>query len=185
MTKYTLAVLGSGGVGKSALSVQFVQGVFLEKYDPTVEENYLKIVQINKERVELEILDTAGSEVLTAMRDLYMKKAEGCLLVYSITMKSTFVDVQEIIEQLFRVKDTERVPIILVGNKCDMERERTVSRDEGQKLANSLPNALFMETSARDNVNVEACFIALAKQVMNENGPRTDGTPKKQNCVIS
>jgi len=60
MTKYTLAVLGSGGVGKSALSVQFVQGVFLEKYNPTVEELFSKIVLINKERVELEILDTAG-----------------------------------------------------------------------------------------------------------------------------
>jgi len=122
---------------------------------------------------------------LTAMRDLYMKKAEGCLLVYSITMKSSFVDVQEIIEQLFRVKDSESVPIILVGNKCDMERERTVSREEGQKLASSLPNAQFMETSARDKVNVDACFIALAKQVMNENGPKSNGALKKQNCVLS
>ena len=85
----------------------------------------------------LEILDTAGTEQFTAMRDLYMKNGQGFVLVYSITAQSTFNDLHEIRDQILRVKDTEDVPIILVGNKCDLEDEREVGRDQGAFLARS------------------------------------------------
>lgn len=61
MREYKLVVLGSGGVGKSALTVQFVQGIFVEKYDPTIEDSYRKKVEIDNEQCILEILDTAGT----------------------------------------------------------------------------------------------------------------------------
>uniref|UniRef100_A0A8C2EVW1 Small monomeric GTPase n=1 Tax=Cyprinus carpio TaxID=7962 RepID=A0A8C2EVW1_CYPCA len=102
MREYKLVVLGSGGVGKSALTVQFVQGIFVEKYDPTIEDSYRK-------QCMLEILDTAGTEQFTAMRDLYMKNGQGFALVYSITAQSTFNDLQDLREQILRVKDTEDI----------------------------------------------------------------------------
>ena len=77
MREYKIVVLGSGGVGKSALTVQFVQGIFVEKYDPTIEDSYRKQVEVDGQQCMLEILDTAGTEQFTAMRDLYMKNGQG------------------------------------------------------------------------------------------------------------
>ena len=94
MREYKIVVLGSGGVGKSALTVQFVQGIFVEKYDPTIEDSYRKQVEVDGQQCMLEILDTAGTEQFTAMRDLYMKNGQGFVLVYSITAQSTFNDLQ-------------------------------------------------------------------------------------------
>uniref|UniRef100_A0A1B0GMJ6 Uncharacterized protein n=1 Tax=Phlebotomus papatasi TaxID=29031 RepID=A0A1B0GMJ6_PHLPP len=108
MREYKLVVLGSGGVGKSALTVQFVQGIFVEKYDPTIEDSYRKQVEVDAQQCMLEILDTAGTEQFTAMRDLYMKNGQGFVLVYSITAQSTFNDLQDLREQILRVKDLPR-----------------------------------------------------------------------------
>lgn len=101
----------------------------------------------------LEILDTAGTEQFTAMRDLYMKNGQGFILVYSITAQSTFNDLQDLREQILRVKDTDDVPMVLVGNKCDLEDERVVGKELGKSLAGQF-NCAFMETSAKAKVNV-------------------------------
>ncbi|OAD58989.1 Ras-related protein Rap-1b [Eufriesea mexicana] len=153
MREYKIVVLGSGGVGKSALTVQFVQGIFVEKYDPTIEDSYRKQVEVDGQQCMLEILDTAGTEQFTAMRDLYMKNGQGFVLVYSITAQSTFNDLQDLREQILRVKDTDDVPMVLVGNKCDLEDERVVGKDQGVNLARQF-NCAFMETSAKAKINV-------------------------------
>ncbi|CAD7676879.1 unnamed protein product [Nyctereutes procyonoides] len=154
MREYKLVVLGSGGVGKSALTVQFVQGIFVEKYDPTIEDSYRKQVEVDAQQCMLEILDTAGTEQFTAMRDLYMKNGQGFALVYSITAQSTFNDLQDLREQILRVKDTDDVPMILVGNKCDLEDERVVGKEQGQNLARQWNNCAFLESSAKSKINV-------------------------------
>jgi small GTP-binding protein len=174
MREYKLVVLGSGGVGKSALTVQFVQGIFVERYDPTIEDSYRKQVEIDGQHCMLEILDTAGTEQFTAMRDLYMKNGQGFVLAYSITAQSTFNDLHEIREQILKVKDTEDVPIILVGNKCDLEEEREVGRDQGALLARSWGNCSFLETSAKAKVNVNEIFIDLVRQI-NKKIPQNSG----------
>eukprot|EP00795_Rhopilema_esculentum_P002263 gene2263-17874_t len=138
MREYKLVVLGSGGVGKSALTVQFVQGIFVEKYDPTIEDSYRKQVEVDQHQCILEILDTAGTEQFTAMRDLYMKNGQGFVLVYSITSQGTFNDLMDLRDQILRVKDTDDVPMVLVGNKCDLEDERVVGKDQGQHLAKEM-----------------------------------------------
>ena len=124
MREYKIVVLGSGGVGKSALTVQFVQGIFVEKYDPTIEDCYRKQVEINGQQCMLEILDTAGTEQFTAMRDLYMKNGQGFVLTYSIVSHATFNDLLELRDQILRVKDSLDVPMVLVGNKCDLGKFR-------------------------------------------------------------
>lgn len=110
MKEYKLVVLGSGGVGKSALTVQFVQGIFVEKYDPTIEDSYRKQVEVDGNQCMLEILDTAGTEQFTAMRDLYMKNGQGFILVYSITALSTFGELNDLRDQIMRVQDSNDVP---------------------------------------------------------------------------
>merc|ERR1712241_383548 len=170
MREYKIVVLGSGGVGKSALTVQFVQGIFVEKYDPTIEDSYRKQVEVDGQQCMLEILDTAGTEQFTAMRDLYMKNGQGFVLVYSITSQSTLQDLQEIREQILRVKDTDDVPLVLVGNKCDLEGERAVGRDQGAALARSWGNTSFMETSAKSKINVNEMFCDLVRQINRRGG---------------
>ncbi|KAK7101407.1 ras-related protein Rap-1 [Littorina saxatilis] len=184
MREYKLVVLGSGGVGKSALTVQFVQGIFVEKYDPTIEDSYRKQVEVDGQQCMLEILDTAGTEQFTAMRDLYMKNGQGFLLVYSITAQSTFNDLQELREQILRVKDTDDVPMLLVGNKCDLEDERVVGKDQGQNLARHF-NCAFLETSAKARINVSEIFMDLVRQI-NKKSPEQNGkrTKSKKGCTV-
>lgn len=166
MREYKLVVLGSGGVGKSALTVQFVQGIFVEKYDPTIEDSYRKQVEADGQQCMLEILDTAGTEQFTAMRDLYMKNGQGFVLVYSITSQASFNDLADLREQILRVKDTEDVPMILVGNKCDLDDERKVTKEQGESLASQW-RCIPMETSAKSKINVETAFFELVKLINN------------------
>ncbi|KAI0983496.1 hypothetical protein GJ496_005860 [Pomphorhynchus laevis] len=164
MREYKFVVLGSGGVGKSALTVQFVQGIFVEKYDPTIEDCYRKQVEVDGQQCMLEILDTAGTEQFTAMRDLYMKNGQGFVLVYSITAQSTFNDIKDLREQIRKVKDTDDVPIVLVGNKCDLEDERAVSKATGIEYSKSL-GCSFLEASAKCRISVEEIFFDLVRQI--------------------
>jgi len=184
MIEFKLVVLGSGGVGKSALTVQFVQGIFVEKYDPTIEDSYRKQVEIEGNQCMLEILDTAGTEQFTAMRDLYMKNGQGFVLVYSIIAQSTWNDLPDIRESILRVKDTETVPMVLVGNKCDLDEQRVITKDQGESRARDW-NCSFKEASAKQKINVEECFIDLVKQIAakstKEKGNKKE---KKGGCVM-
>lgn len=184
MREYKIVVLGSGGVGKSALTVQFVQGIFVEKYDPTIEDSYRKKVEVDEQQCMLEILDTAGTEQFTAMRDLYMKNGQGFVLVYSITAQSTFNDLQDLRDQILRVKDTDDVPMILVGNKCDLESERVVGKDQGANLARSFNNCAFLETSAKAKTHVNDIFYDLVRQINRKNPVKKPKTPKHRRCRI-
>ncbi|KAI8892781.1 ras protein [Globomyces pollinis-pini] len=186
MREYKLVVLGSGGVGKSALTVQFVQSIFVEKYDPTIEDSYRKQVEIDGQQCMLEILDTAGTEQFTAMRDLYMKNGQGFILVYSITSQATFNDLMELREQILRVKDTDKVPMVLVGNKCDLEDDRAVQKSEGQALTAKWTGCNFFEASARKKINVDETFFDLVRQI-NKAMPEKDTkgkSKKKSNCQL-
>lgn len=180
MKEYKIVVLGSGGVGKSALTVQFVQGIFVEKYDPTIEDSYRKQVEIDGQQCMMEILDTAGTEQFTAMRDLYMKNGQGFVLVYSITAQATFNDLMELHDQIIRVKDTPDVPMILVGNKCDLEDERVVSKDQGQHLAKQF-NCAFMEASAKIKINVPEIFYNLVRQINSKQPDRSQQNKQGKN----
>ena len=164
MREYKVVVLGSGGVGKSALTVQFVSGAFMEKYDPTIEDFYRKEIEVDDSPCVLEILDTAGTEQFASMRDLYIKNGQGFVVVYSITCHQTFQDIKNMKEQIVRVKGSDRVPILLVGNKVDIENQREVSKHEGIALA-QLWNSPFMEASAKSRHNVNEVFAEVVREM--------------------
>mmetsp|Transcript_20550 Transcript_20550/g.28945 ORF Transcript_20550/g.28945 Transcript_20550/m.28945 type:complete len:186 (-) Transcript_20550:228-785(-) len=179
MPDYKIVVLGSGGVGKSALTVQFVQGIFVEKYDPTIEDSYRKPVEVDNNQYMLEILDTAGTEQFTAMRDLYMKNGQGFVLVYSIIAQSTFNDLPDLREQILRVKDCDSVPMVLVGNKCDLQDQRVITHEQGESLAKKFGGCTFLEASAKTKQNVDQIFHDLIRQI-NQSNPVSDAKGKKK-----
>lgn len=164
MREYKVVVLGSGGVGKSALTVQFVSGTFMEKYDPTIEDFYRKEIEVDGTSQVLEILDTAGTEQFASMRDLYIKNGQGFVIVYSVTSQQTFQDIKNMQEQIIRVKGTDKVPILLVGNKIDIHHLREVSTLEGMALAHQWSSP-FLEASAKDRLNVDNIFVEIVREM--------------------
>ncbi|KAK7017779.1 ras-like protein [Favolaschia claudopus] len=163
--EYRLVVAGGGGVGKSALTVQFVRGHFLDFYDPTIEDSYQKQCLIDEELAMLDVLDTAGQEEFAAMREQYIRSGEGFLLVYSITSRDSFDELKRYYRQIQRVKDQDVCPAILVGNKSDLEFERQVSVNEGRELAKRFGGCRFIETSARLRLNVDEAFMGLVREI--------------------
>ncbi|KAJ3442452.1 ras-like protein rasb [Anaeramoeba flamelloides] len=168
MNNKKLVVVGGGGVGKSALTIQFVQSHFIEEYDPTIEDAYRRQVKIDEEICLLDILDTAGQEEYSAMRDSYMRSGEAFLIVYSVTDRNSFGEVAIFHEQITRVKDSDDVPIIIVGNKSDLENERRISKGEGQDLAKTF-GCPFFETSAKFRTNVDESFFESVREIKNQN----------------
>jgi len=161
-------VIGSGGVGKSALTIQFMHNHFVEEYDPTIEDSYRKQCVIDGEDALVDILDTAGQEEFSAMREHYMRRGEGFLLVYSITDRDSFDTINAYHQQILRVKDTESVPIVLVGNKCDLEDERRVGKNEGRFIGEEL-GCRSVETSAKLGLNVTEAVLNLVRQIRDHN----------------
>ncbi|XP_064638863.1 ras-related protein Rap-2a-like [Lineus longissimus] len=164
MREFKVVILGSGGVGKSALTVKFVSGTFVEKYDPTIEDFYRKEIEVDNAPSVLEILDTAGTEQFASMRDLYIKNGQGFVIVYSITSLQTFQDIKTMKDQIVRVKGIEKVPVVLVGNKSDLDQQREVSTEEGLSLAH-LWGCPFVEASAKNTQNVNEVFIEIVREM--------------------
>ncbi|KAI9750693.1 MAG: Ras GTPase [Chaenotheca gracillima] len=106
MTLYKLVVLGDGGVGKTALTIQLCLNHFVETYDPTIEDSYRKQVVIDSQSCMLEVLDTAGQEEYTALRDQWIRDGEGFVLVYSISSRSSFTRIQKFHSHVQRVKES-------------------------------------------------------------------------------
>lgn len=207
MTLYKLVVLGDGGVGKTALTIQLCLNHFVETYDPTIEDSYRKQVVIDGNSCMLEVLDTAGQEEYTALRDQWIRDGEGFVLVYSISSRSSFTRIPRFHNQILRVKESAgtggspmanynsqaqvyggspaaNVPIMLVGNKSDRVTEREVSTQEGHSLAREL-GCEFVEASAKNCVNVERAFFEVVRLLRKQRnlGPRRNtgtGDPGEQ-----
>lgn len=123
-------VVGSGGVGKSCLTIRFLKDEFSNEYDPTIgkeyrlwltlnaEENYRKSIMVDNVNATVNIIDTAGQQEYTALRDQHLKDGKGFLLVFAMNDRNTFEEVQQLREQIIKLKDTKRVPIVICGNKC-------------------------------------------------------------------
>ncbi|RKF66842.1 Ras-like protein [Golovinomyces cichoracearum] len=197
LREYKLVVVGGGGVGKSCLTIQLIQSHFVDEYDPTIEgirqqccnfyifsnlatkltdftssDSYRKQCVIDDEVALLDVLDTAGQEEYSAMREQYMRTGEGFLLVYSITSRQSFDEILVFQQQILRVKDKDYFPIIVVGNKCDLESDRQVSEADGEALARSF-SCKFIETSAKSRINVDNAFYDIVREIRRYNKEMT------------
>ncbi|PHH70453.1 hypothetical protein CDD83_5433 [Cordyceps sp. RAO-2017] len=169
LREYKLVVVGGGGVGKSCLTIQLIQSHFVDEYDPTIEDSYRKQCVIDEEVALLDVLDTAGQEEYSAMREQYMRTGEGFLLVYSISSRQSFEEITTFQQQILRVKDKDYFPMVVVGNKCDLgDDERKVSREEGEALAKSF-GCKFIETSAKSRSNVDKAFYDIVREIRRYN----------------
>lgn len=163
-THYKLCVLGDGGVGKTAMTIQLCANHFVEEYDPTIEDSYRKQVVIDERPCLMEVLDTAGQEEFTALRDQWIRDSEGFLVLYSITSRSSFEQLSSIMASIKRAKDSDNNVVMVVGNKCDLEHKREVAYLEGKRAADSYL-AMFREASAKTRENVEDAFYEVIRAI--------------------
>ena|SRR3990167_8232574 len=149
-----LIVMGAQGVGKSASTVRFMEGYFVEFYDPIIEDSFRRRIEIDSEPVVVEFLDTAITFDNPALRDEYMRMGDGFIVIYSINAKNSFDAAVELVERIKIVKKVQSFPLVIVGNMCDLECVRQVTTQEGWKMA-SKHKAVFFETSAKFDVNIK------------------------------
>ncbi|KAI0049002.1 hypothetical protein FA95DRAFT_1490063 [Auriscalpium vulgare] len=165
MREFNAVVFGAGGVGKSALTVRFIRNEFVENYDPTIEEEYRRTIEVDGELSWLEVLDTAGAEQFTALNEVYIKSGRGFILVFSLTQEASLQEVEHLRQQIYRIKgENSRVPIVLVGTKLDLANEREVERAALEDIA-ARWGVPFYETSAKRDWNVHDVFEDLVRQM--------------------
>ncbi|MGH0173771.1 UNVERIFIED_CONTAM: hypothetical protein FKN15_066388, partial [Acipenser sinensis] len=136
--------------GKSSLTIQFVEGQFVDSYDPTIENTFTKMITVNGQEYHLQLVDTAGQDEYSIFPQTYSIDINGYILVYSVTSNKSFEVVKVIHEKLLDMVGKVQVPIMLVGNKKDLHMERVITCEEGKALAESW-SAAFMESSAKEN----------------------------------
>merc|ERR1712100_714584 len=131
--------------------------------------SYRKQVEIDGHTSLLEIFDTAGQEELSALRDQALRAAEGFLVVFSLVERESFKSLGELRDSIVRAKDSEKVPIVIVGNKSDLEEQREVEQSDAKGLAEKW-NAPYFEASAKVPENVEESFFELVRLVRRQSG---------------
>ena len=157
-----------------------MNGEFISVYDPTIEANFRKQISVDGTACLLDILDTAGQDEYSVLREQYMTMGEGFILVYAIDTPLSFKNVVKFHAQAKRCASGDPV-FILAGNKCDMENDRAVTVEEGKDLASNL-KCQFFETSAKLNKNVDELFTTLVKEMC---GKKNAVKPKKKSkCLI-
>ncbi|XP_076864309.1 GTP-binding protein Rit1 [Brachyhypopomus gauderio] len=176
--EYKLVMLGEGGVGKSAIIMQFISHRFPEDHDPTIEDAYKTQIRIDNEPANLDILDTAGQAEFTAMRDQYMRAGEGFIISYSITDRRSFQEARHFRQLIHRVRRTADTPVVLVGNKSDLVHLRQVSVEEGKELAREF-QCPFFETSAALRYYIDEVFAALVRQIRQREAEVGQGNERK------
>jgi len=161
---YRVVIFGAGGVGKTSLIMRFIDGTFRDAYIPTIEDTYRKVISSNKAVCTLQITDTTGSHQFPAMQRLSISKGHAFILVYSIVSRQSLEELKPILELINQVKGgLDKFPLLLVGNKCDEDAsKREISTKTGEALQ-AMWKCKYIETSAKNNINVTEIFEELLK----------------------
>lgn len=173
---FNVVVLGAGGVGKTSLVARFVNNEFPELHTPTVEDLYEKPIHLRKGvSALLQVLDTAGTYQFPAMKKVTIQFGDAFILVYSVNDPDSLDEALKLQQEIYKAKGTEDVPMVLVGNKCDLASgtdhdKRLVSHAIASTLSRG-KNCVLAETSAKYDLNVSGVFTALMAQVALANCP--------------
>jgi len=177
-----LAIMGASGVGKSALTIRLVTNFWVGEHEATIEDRFSYEMKVDGEVTKVDVLDTAGQEEYSSLHDHWIREGTGYLLVYSITDAASFEALRTIYKKVLRVRDAESAPVVLVGNKCDLESAREVSEDDARALAAEW-GCPFMEVSAKAQVRNRECFEELVRTIRRAGLPSVE--PGGACCSVS
>jgi len=183
---FKLIVIGDSGVGKSCLTTKAVKNNFEDYYQATVGFEFLTFnMKINEYVIKMQIWDTCGQEIYKSLISNFYRNSSLAIILYSIDNKESFEHAENWLTDL-KSQANPDVRIFLVGNKCDLEDERKVSKEEGLKFKNDQGLDLFMETSAKTGHNARNVLIEAAKMLYQdylkymETNPQGDVKPGQQ-----
>ena len=162
--RYKIVMLGDGAVGKTAMTTRFTQNFFDADYKRTIGSDFaikrLTIDDIDAQ-VTLQVWDLAGQPRFESVRQGFYRGARGGLMVYDVTRRRTFLNIENWKEEAFTNLQKE-VPLVLVANKVDLEDSRVISTNEGEEYAKE-NNFIYVESSALTGENVEEAYVNLCK----------------------
>jgi Ras-related protein Rab-6A len=160
---FKLIFIGDSGVGKSCLTSKAVKNTFEDYYQATVGFEFLTYnLKLNDKVIKMQIWDTCGQEIYKSLITNFYRNSSLAIVTYSIDSKESFVHAENWLNDL-RSQANPDVRIFLVGNKADLEEERKVSKEEGEKYKEDQNLDLFMETSAKTGYNAKNVLIEAAK----------------------
>jgi small GTP-binding protein len=179
---FKILIIGDSGTGKSNLLLRYVKDKFIPDMKSTIGVEFgSKYLTIDNIKVKAQLWDTAGQERYRAITSAYYKGAKGVLIVYDITSKNSFLNIDKWLSD-FKMKCDEAASIVLVGNKSDLEEKREVKKEEAEEKAQENNVAIF-ETSAKDNINVSLAFESLIKEIVTKVNTSIDDNFKNKNEI--
>jgi len=160
-----IAIVGSRSVGKSSLTVRFVEHHFVESYYPTIENTFSRIIKHGGQDFATEIVDTAGQDEYSSLNSKYFIGIHGYMIVYSVASRQSFDMISIIRDKILNHLGSDWVPLVIVGNKSDLKTEqRHVSLEEGRQLGEEF-HCAFTEASARLDDNVTKAFDLMIREI--------------------
>ncbi|BES99146.1 unnamed protein product [Nesidiocoris tenuis] len=161
---FKLLLIGDSGVGKTCVLFRFSEDAFNNTFISTIGIDFkIRTIELDGKKIKLQIWDTAGQERFRTITTAYYRGAMGIMLVYDITNEKSFDNIKNWIRNIEENATTD-VEKMLLGNKCDAAEKRVVSREKGEQLAIEY-GIKFMETSAKDSINVETAFFSIARDI--------------------
>lgn len=163
---FKLMIIGSLGTGKTAITERFSNNRFNNIHASTVGVDFLSVLTTvnNTDRIKLHMWDTAGNRAFGSIINTYYRGVAGFVIVFDITKRESYESINYWYNQIIENSDNENIPILLIGNKCDISSKRRVSFEEASMVAKTL-NMIYFETSAKDDVNVHESFLSLIKMI--------------------
>jgi len=180
---FKIIVIGDCGVGKSCLTINAVRNIFDESYNSTVGFEFFTFnVKINDKVIKLQIWDTCGQELYRSLITNFYRNSSLAIMVYSINSKETFDNIEMWLKEL-RTHSNPDAKVFLIGNKIDLENERQVTKQMGEKFCKENKLSLFLESSAKTGLNAQNIFIKAAKILFDEynNYQKIEDTGEKKN----
>ena len=164
---FKILLLGDSGVGKSCIILRYIEDTFSVNLMNSIGVDFkLKNIEIDNKKIKLQIWDTAGQERFRTITTSYYKGAHAIVIVFDITDKDSFEHVNVWMQDIDKFAKAGGMRI-LVGNKCDLEHQRAVTKDQGNEMALKY-GIKYIETSAKDTINIEELFVNTAKTLMNK-----------------
>ncbi|KAL9973356.1 hypothetical protein ACROYT_G019799 [Oculina patagonica] len=163
---FKIILIGDANVGKTCLVKRFTKGFFAPSQGPTIGVDFtIRTVEVDGEKVKLQVWDTAGQERFRSVTQSYYHNADGVIITYDITSRKSFENLQEHwLDDVHRFTSKKTMLMYIVGNKSDLSHEREVDFRSAQMIAEN-EHCTAMETSAKESDNVENLFMSLATQL--------------------
>ncbi len=184
---FKVLLLGDSSVGKTCFLLRYSDDTFVENHISTIGLDYrLKMINLSDNKIiKMQIWDTAGQDRFRAITKNYYKGAHGIILMFDVTSTMSFNNIKNWLLQI-KENSSDKILIVLVGNKVDAINRRVVSKDDADKVAREY-NLSYFETSAKDNLNVQETFSFLTKEIYAVAEKSTAGTKlkvikKKSSC---